>query len=119
LHYLLVCAIGFGGAACTSVKQIRPTTEPGRPAFGPVKPGDKVTLHLRDGRRVAVRVDQVYGDGIVSVEGIRYARSDITRIDRRSISAVKTTALVAGLAFGIFVVAGIMIVSALDSLWGM
>lgn len=115
---LLVCAIGIGGSACTSMKTIRPATDPRMPAFSAVKAGDEVTLHMGDGRRLKIRVSAVDDDGIVSMEGIRYERRDITHLQRRSFSVAKTTGLVAGVALGALVVAGMMIASALGSIMG-
>lgn len=118
LTSLLICTIAVGGAACTSIRTIRPATEPGKPAYSSIKAGDKVTLHLSDGRRLDIRVSQVDTEGIVSMEGIRYLRKDIARLERRSVSVAKTTALVAGVALGAFVIAGILIASALDGFLG-
>ena len=113
---LLACTTALGGGACRSTKTIHPSAEPGKPVYGRVKAGDKVTLHMNDGRRLEIRVSQLDDEGVVSMEGVRYFRRDIVRLERRSLSVAKTTALVAGLVFGAVVVAGIMVASAVDSI---
>jgi hypothetical protein len=119
LSCLLICTIAIGGAAaCTSIKTIRPTTEPGKPVYGSLKKGDRVTLHLRDGRQLAVRIAQVDEQGVVSIEGIRYLREDITRLERKAVSVGKTVALAAGVGFGVLLIAGFLIASALGSILG-
>ena len=114
--WLLVCSVA-AGLGCTSLKTIRPATSPDAPVFGNVKPGDAVVLHLHDGRRLAITVQQVERDAIVSAEGLRYAATEIAQLQRRSLSGGKTALAAAGIVAGAYVVAGILIVIALDSLW--
>lgn len=118
LTWLLVGVISLAGSACTSMRTIRPETDPRKPAFGSVRAGDRVTLHLHDGRRLQVTVSQVDERGVTSVEGIRYGRSDIAQIQRRSFSAGRTTSLVAGVVLGAMVVAAALVASALGSIMG-
>jgi hypothetical protein len=118
LTWLLVCVLSLSGSACTSMKTIRPATDPRKPAFGSVKAGDKVTLHLHDGRRLQVTVAQVDDGGLTSAEGIRYGRSDIAQIQRRSFSIGRTTSLVAGVVLGAMVVAAALVAAALGSIMG-
>jgi hypothetical protein len=113
----LVCVLAASGTGCTSVKTIRPATEPTASPFGSVKTGDKILLHLKDGRRVQIVVQKIDGDALLSEEGGRYSRSEITQLQRRSFSGGKTALAVAGTVAAALLVVGYLIVSALDFTW--
>ena len=115
--WLLVCSMAAAGLGCTSLKTIRPATSRDAPVFGNVKAGDTVVLHLHDGRRFQVTVQRIDGDAIVSAEGVRYTAGEIAQLQRRSFSGGKTALAVAGTVAGAYVVAGILFVIAMDSLW--
>ena len=117
IAWVLICALAGSAIGCTTMKTIRPATDPTAPSFGKVKAGDTIIVHLRDGRRLQVMVQRVDVDGIVSVEGVRYARTDITQVQRRSFSGWKTGLAVGGAVAGAYVIAAILVVIALDSLW--
>jgi hypothetical protein len=88
------------------MKTIRPVTDARAAPFGPVKSGDRVSLHLRDGRTETCIVQRVDGEHLVSTTGHSYARSDIVELKRRSTSSWKTTLLITGIAVtGFFVLA--------------
>jgi hypothetical protein len=94
LAALLVSTVGMSATSCTTMKTISPATEPTAPVFGKVKPGDRVAVHMRDGRQEQFVVDRVDGDSLVSTAGFRYARGEIAELKRRSFSPAKTTGLV-------------------------
>lgn len=115
---LLVCALAapaIGG--CTSVRTIDPATVPTGAAFRNIDVGDTITLHLRDGRSLKIVVDRIEVDALVSMEGVRYPRSDIRQLQRRSLDGWKTGLLVAGAVLGAYVVAGLAIVSSGSPVW--
>lgn len=115
--WLLACSMAAGGLGCTSLKTIRPATSPEAPVFGNVKAGDTVILHLHDGRRLQITVQRIEDDALVSAEGVRYTTGEIAQVQRRSFSGGKTALAVAGTVAGAYVVAAVLIVIALDSLW--
>lgn len=118
LCVLLVCCLAASAPACGTLRTVPPPTTPTEPPFADVRRGDDVVLTLRDGRRMEIEVERVDGDAIVSGEGVRYARNDIATVQVHRVSAWRTALLVGGIVAGAFVVAGIVIVSALHSLWG-
>lgn len=99
---LLVCSLAGGGTGCTSMKTVPPVTKPGGPTFGQVQAGETVVVHTRDGRRVRFVVEQVDGDVIVAPDGVRYARAEIAKLERRSFSGPRTALLVGGIVAGAF-----------------
>jgi hypothetical protein len=111
---LLVCSVAATTVGCTSMRTLHPVTDPATSRFGSVKAGDTVTVEMRDGRRARFVVQQVDADAIVSKEGVRYGRSEIGRLQRRSFSGWKTAFLVGGLFAGVFTVAAIMAISELS-----
>ena len=113
---LLVCALGVcavGG--CTSVRTINPATAPTGAAFEHIDTGDTIAILLGDGRSLKIVVEWVEADAIVSQEGVRYAKSDIRQLQRRSFSGWKTGVLIGGIVFGAYVAAGLAVVSAYDA----
>lgn len=105
LAYLLTCTVAFSSLGCSTMKTINPTTAPGAPSFESVKAGDKVVVHTRDGRSVRVVVRQIDGDTLVTKEGARYARTDVSYLQRKSFSVLNTTLLVTGLIVGALLLA--------------
>jgi hypothetical protein len=114
---LLILVLAASAFGCTTTKTIRPAADPSVPSFVNVKAGDTIIVHLRDGRQVQVIVQRVDTDGVVSMEGVRYARGDISHLRRRSVSGWKTGFAIGGAVAGAYVVAAILVVVALDSLW--
>ena len=94
---LLMSSLAATSIGCTSMRTIPPATEPAAPTFGRVKAGDTVLVELRDGRRERFVVQRVDGDVIVSMDGVRYTRSDIARLQRQSFSLPRTALLVLGI----------------------
>ena len=118
LSLLLVCSIGAGAPGCATLRTI---PAPGTSSESPsaqLKRGDELVLTLRDGRRVEVEIERIEDNTIVSTEGVRYERSDIVTLQVHRVSAWRTALLVGGIVAGAFVVAGMMIASALNSFWG-
>ena len=113
---LLILALA-STAGCSTMKTIRPAADPSAPLFANVKAGDPIIVHLRDGRQVQVIVQRVDNDGVVSMEGVRYLRSDISHLQRRSFSGWKTGLAIGGAVAGAYLVAAILVVVALDSIW--
>ncbi len=66
----------------------------------PVKVGDEVRLVLRDGTIAGLIVAEVAANAIVGSRGQRYPFSDITQLERRRVSPVRTAGLVAGVVAG-------------------
>lgn len=115
---VLLCTFAMSTVACTSMKTIRPITQPGASTFGTLKAGDTVDVQTRDGRRVRFVVQQVDGDAIIAPDGVRYTSAEIAELKRRSFSGPKTAGLVAGIVGGVFVLAAAAVASALGGLWG-
>jgi hypothetical protein len=102
--WILLCALMVTGAGCTSLRPIRPSTDPAEPLYSHLESGDKVVLHLRDERRIEITVTRVETDAIVADDGRRYERADITRAEVRAISPGRVTLItVAAVAGGYFV----------------
>ena len=89
----------------------QPTTAP----FGKVKAGDTVEVEIRDGRRERFVVQQIEGDTIVSPTGARYTVAEITRLQRRSFSGIRTALVGGGVFAGVFVVIAAAAAAALAS----
>ena len=90
-------------AGCTSMKTIRPAS-PGERPFGPIKRGDTVVLHTRDGESARLVVRQIDGETLIAADGRRYRRSDLQLVQRKGIDGSKTTELIVGIAAGALVV---------------
>ena len=121
LRTLLVCALigciaPFG--ACSSMKALQPVTTPGEPIYGPLKAGDTVVVETRDGEQWRFVVQEVDGEVIVAPGGVRYARQDIVRVQRKSFSGPKTFGLIAGIVGGYLVLLSIVVASAYGDLLG-
>jgi hypothetical protein len=102
---LLVCAMVTSaavGTGCTSLHHIPLAAAPVNPAPPPVEPGQTVRLTLHDGRRILLIVEAVETLAIIARDGAhtRYELNDITRIERRQFSGIKTGFLIGGLAGG-------------------
>lgn len=92
---LLIVALAAGALGCTSMKTVRPSTDPSNPVFGKVKAGDAVVLYLADGRRLEITVARVDRDALVSAQGVRYERAEIVQLQKRAFSGPKTVGFVA------------------------
>jgi hypothetical protein len=120
-HVVAVIVLGsvlMPAAGCTSMKPIRPATQPGAPTFGRLKAGDTVEITTRDGRTARFVVQQVDGEVIIAPDGVRYTTVDIAQVKRRSFSGPKTAGLIAGIFAGVLIVAAAAVATALDGLWG-
>lgn len=116
---VLVCSVALASGGCTSMKSVRPVTQPGMGAmFGTVKAGDLVELRTVDGRAVRFIVQQVEVDALIAPDGVRYPRAEIAELKKRSFSGPKTAGLIAGICGGLFVLAAIAVAGAVGSLLG-
>jgi hypothetical protein len=97
----VLAAVTFAG--CTSMKTIHPAL-PGEPPFGPVKRGDTVVVHTRDGESARFVVQQIDGETLIAADGRRYVRSDLQLVQRKAVDRWKTTELIVGIAAGALVV---------------
>jgi hypothetical protein len=100
------------------MRTVVPVPAPAVPTYGKLKAGDTVIVQTADGKRWRFVVQQIDGDSIIARGGQRYTRGEIVKLQRKSFSGPKTAGLIAGIAAGIFLVAGIAVASALDSLLG-
>jgi len=96
LRLMLACSVAAASAGCTSMKTIRPVNDPAAPAFGRVKAGNTVVVSTRDDRRLRFVVRAIDGDALVTQEGVRFMRAEITHLERQSFSGPKTALLVGG-----------------------
>ena len=100
---------------CTSMRPVR-VAAPAEPTYGQVQPGDTVMVRTPDGERWRFEVEQIDGDTIIARGGTRFPREKVVELWRRSFSGPKTVGLIAGIAGGLYVMIGIAIASAADSL---
>ena len=104
----LVCTLSLLTTGCTSMHPAALVNTAPQPPVWRVKPGDTVRLTMQDGRRVRfmVRAADPDGivDGIVANDGSRYATADITSVERRQLSWVKTTVLGSAVYVGVVLV---------------
>ena len=100
---------------CTSMRPVR-VAAPAEPTYGQVQPGDTVMVRTPDGERWRFEVEQIDGDTIIARGGTRFPREKVVELWRRSFSGPKTVGLIAGIAGGLYVLIGIAIASAADSL---
>lgn len=96
---ILICALALS-SACSSMTTIDPVTAPEPSPFGNVRAGDTVVIHLTSGERRRFVVRAIDGDHLVGDNGSRFARGEITTLQRRSFSGPKTAFLVGSLAAG-------------------
>ena len=99
------------------MRTLSPRSEPSAPVFGPTRPGDRVSVEMKDGRHEKFVVARVEGDELVSTDNARYRRTDIVVLKRHSFSPVKTAILAAGvITVAVLVMIGAAAGSALDGL---
>jgi uncharacterized lipoprotein YajG len=68
--------------ACTSMRTIKPVTNPGDTKSSGIKAGDTVSIRLKDGREEQFVVHELDSDSLTSAGGVRYTRADITELKR-------------------------------------
>ena len=107
---LLVCTMASASIGCTSMKTIK-TAPAGAPVFGKVKAGDTVDVRTQDGRSLRFVVQQVDADSLVAPNGVRFTRTEIVRLQRKSFSPWKTAVLAGGIVGAVFLALGIAIVT--------
>ena len=106
ITYLLTGSVLVVATGCRSMKAVDLATDPQLPAFAMVKLGETVDVETQTGKRVRLVVQQVERDAIVSSEGVRYSRSEVAQLKRRSLWTAKTAWLTAGLGWILTMVAG-------------
>ena len=106
-----------GATACTSMRPVAAVSAPSAPKeFLDIKPGDVVSVALTDGRRDRFKVKSVEDDALISERDQRYARAEMHELKRKRFSHAKTWSLVAAGVFTGFLLYGIAVASALDSI---
>ena len=95
---LLFGALAWTVVGCASFKVVPLTTNPAdnAPSLAAqsVAPGDTVRVVLKNGASSEFKVRSVEVDALVGQDGERVVYADIARLERRSVSASKTTLLV-------------------------
>jgi len=90
-------------AACTTMREVpkwQPTETSSRPNLSPdLEPGDRITVTTVDGEEIAMIFVALTSDAIEGTVGkdekaVRVPRARVSRVERREISAFKTTGLV-------------------------
>jgi hypothetical protein len=101
------------------MRPVRAVSAPSAPKeFLDIKPGDRVSVEMTDGRRDSFKVQTVEGDVLISEGGQRYTRAEMRQLQHRRFSHIKTWSLVAGVSAG-FVFWGIAMASGLVDVPGM
>jgi hypothetical protein len=98
---------------CTSLHTVH--REPANP-FEAIRVGDVVNVHTSDGRQNEFKVAQILPAEIVGTDGQRYRASEITRLQRRTVSGGKTAALGAGIGLGLLLIYGFMYAIGISSI---
>jgi hypothetical protein len=112
---ILVVAVTLT-TGCTSMKTIVPATAPGPAGSNVLKIGDTVVVQTRDRNRWRLVVQELTDDAIVARGGRRFERSDIVSVKRKSFSTAKTVTLIAVVCFGVVVMYGFAVASAVDDI---
>ena len=99
---------------CTSLHTVH--REPANP-FAAIRVGDVVNVHTLDGRQDQFEVAQISAVEIVGTNGQKYQASEITRLQRRKVSGVKTAAAVVGILFAALLVAAMLAPPELPHVW--
>jgi uncharacterized lipoprotein YajG len=92
--------------ACTSMRTIKPVTNPGDTKSSGIKAGDTVSIRLKDGREEQFVVHELDSESLTSAGGVRYTRADITELKLRSSSPTKTILLITGVSAGVLLIIG-------------
>jgi hypothetical protein len=94
----MVVALALTAAGCGTFKVVPLATNPADNAASlaakRVAPGDTVRVVLKNGQQSEFKVRSVEDDALVGQDGQRVVYADVALLERRSISATKTTLLV-------------------------
>lgn len=82
------------GSGCTSMHKLAVVAPGPSQATTTVKAGDHVRVTMRDGRTAQFTVEKVDDLAITGRGGEKYATEEIVTLERRSLSAVKTSVLI-------------------------
>jgi len=95
---LMVVALALTAVGCGTFNVVPLATNPANNAASlgakRVAPGDTVRVVLKNGQQSEFKVRSVEDDALVGQDGQRVVYADIALLERRSISATKTTLLV-------------------------
>ena len=99
------------------MRPVRAVSAPSAPKeFLDIKPGDRISVEMTDGRRDHFQVQSVDGDALISERGQRYTRAEMLELKRKRFSHAKTWSLVgAGVFVAGFVLYGIAVASLIDA----
>lgn len=101
------------------MRPVRAVSAPSAPKeFLDIKPGDRVSVEMTDGRRDSFQVQTVEGDVLISEGGQRYTRAEMRQLQHRRFSHIKTWSLVGAGVGAVFVFWGIAIASGLADVPG-
>lgn len=90
---------------CTSLRSVPIVITASQLDSPTLKQGDHVALVMRDGTKARFTIDSIDADVLVSTDGRRYARADITELKQRKFSPGKTITLAVGISAVVFVIA--------------
>ena len=111
--------VTLGATSCTSMRPVPAVSAPSAPKeFLDIKPGDRVSVELTDGRRDRFKVQRVEDDVLISERGERYARAEMLQLKHQRFSHAKTWSLVGASVVAVLVMYGIAVASAVDDLLG-
>jgi len=112
--------VTLSATSCTSMRPLPAVSAPTAPKeFLDIKPGDRVSVELADGRRENFKVQSVEDDALISEHGQRYPRAEMLQLKRKRFSHAKTWSLVGASVFAVVVMYGIAVASAVDDLLSM
>jgi hypothetical protein len=111
----IVLLVTMCATSCTSMHPVRAVSAPSAPKeFLDIKAGDRVSVEMTDGRRHRFKVQSVESDALISEGGERYTRAEMLQLKRKRFSHAKTWSLVGAGVFGVLVMYGIAVASAID-----
>jgi hypothetical protein len=96
LAVVLLTVLALVGSGCTSMHTLRVAAPGALPTTTSVKPKDVVRVTMTDGRVAKFTVSLVEPSAIVATGGARYPTNEIAKLERQSVSAIKTSAAVVG-----------------------
>jgi hypothetical protein len=101
------------------MRPVRSVSAPSAPKeFLDIRPGDRVSVEMTDGRRDRFKVHNIEGDVLISQGGQRYTRAEMLQLKRQRFSHGKTWSLVGAGVFAVFTLYAVAVASALDDFWG-
>lgn len=106
--------------ACTTVRTVPMSTQPGATTPKGLRSGDRIRVHTHDGKHSDFDFDHVSVEGdVLGRNHERVRAGDIAKVERRSINKARTSLLIAACAVGAFTVALIFSLANDDLLAGL